>query len=376
MSRECSREGITNRDGTCTLVAVYQLLRKTCLYLFINDDLRTTVDSATKLGWHSLSVCVPPPLLVRTIYKQLAGEEITGKAGVFTQRFLIAVVRASDRLKDDTDFAEFDSRQLHKAVTDAATSKKWQINFVDGTTSLKRLLELLLRPTNTLVGGIIGSESHDVAFIMCNHDPLFHNWGRVMSGTEMLQNLNEAHTFLKGVNRGEFVIGDVITILPTKPVPANWHAYAPEPSSSWFSELKGWFDSRKKPLQNYEIGESVQVRSDDDSKWSTTLVTQEFPLVFDSMHFYNDLYQIRKPMHCKKPGCVSIVTAADRSVQTCEKHSETPKKSMYDATCRVCNSPAITLGTNYCPKHNNPKHNNMLSDFVDFVDVDFIDWAL
>ena len=44
MSRECSREGITNRDGTCTLVAVYQLLRKTCLYLFINDDLRTTVD--------------------------------------------------------------------------------------------------------------------------------------------------------------------------------------------------------------------------------------------------------------------------------------------------------------------------------------------
>jgi hypothetical protein len=309
-TRECSRTGIVNRDDTCTFVAVYQLLRKTVLYTFINDDLRHSVDSAAAAGSHALASCVLPPASVQTWYKRISGkdmlEEVHEGGGPSPWQFLNAVVCASDQLQGDTHFnavrwtvgRKMKTNRTLRTLFAVTTSKRWQINIVSKTLweqerqpephVLEAILTLLLHPERRPVGGILMMPDHCVAFVMCESEPLFHNWGSVMSGTEMLQDLAKAHAFLTGSRYIAAAIESVMAVHSTMDVPANWHLEAL--SRTWLQRGWDWLTRSKEP--EYELGETVQVRVNEDSKWITTTVVSLVPLRTEEHQ--NKLFLIRK----------------------------------------------------------------------------------
>ena len=97
----CDRVSINNLDGSCTIVAVYHILRKTRLWPLVNEELQTTIIKALEEQKHDLlgTYCPLPPVAMHQAYVQAEGEDFHSPTGIHMWKFISAVVSFSPNMK-------------------------------------------------------------------------------------------------------------------------------------------------------------------------------------------------------------------------------------------------------------------------------------
>jgi len=116
----CAPRGITNTGGTCTVVAIYQLLVKTGLYRYINAELKHSIDTLLKSGTFDLEkrTCPKLPHAKSEDYKALSGGSSVNDAdGIAIEWFVKVILRNSPELakKVTSDWVTFSTQSMWRS---------------------------------------------------------------------------------------------------------------------------------------------------------------------------------------------------------------------------------------------------------------------
>ena len=238
----CEQDGIENEDGTCAIVAVYQILRKTTMFEFINQELKSIIRGAIQRGTYNFSnaSCPIPPKVIRDTYRDLYGEEM-GANGNSTKLVMKAIVLESPNLSQITTLdvpmgREFDhddwnnqavlnqeitklgaNEQQKEFMWAALKSNRGDYFWGTGIDQVRALLLYLGKLQFTCItAGVIsytdklGREPHAVAFVKCDEDVRFFNWGVSTTGTDWLQMpIAYQHKFFSGVVDEPFYVREI-----------------------------------------------------------------------------------------------------------------------------------------------------------------------
>jgi hypothetical protein len=195
--RECQTDRtIVNEHGTCSSVAVYQLLQKTNIYSKLHPEIRAVIDRATVSGTYGLQQCVELPSFVKLAYEKLSGKPFTVPKIPF--HLLVSVVQGSPVLNGQVHTESGRIESLYSGLEAAAalctrdtkwTFGTWRTEFPSpGNPKERNLADVgaLLQVTRAdpeIRGGWIGyigldaKAAHCVAFVMCKGDLVFYNNG-------------------------------------------------------------------------------------------------------------------------------------------------------------------------------------------------------
>jgi hypothetical protein len=260
----CAPRGLSNYDGTCTVVAVYQLLRKTGLYPFINEELKGGIDGLLKSGAfdYGKRTCPKLPLAISAAYEALSGSSVVESlldAGLHINVLFWAIVKESpgltgqitpthpvfistqsmwrtqeifsaiftekiyatlDTTKDNFMFCSVRDRYTNPDLTkgrdkqlDAAT-----VRFACG--QLRTLITYLHEYKEAgITGGVLGIEAnrdggemygHAITFVRCMDAFNFFNYGKQKTSTELAAMANtDILDFLTQSEQAVFAIDEV-----------------------------------------------------------------------------------------------------------------------------------------------------------------------
>jgi hypothetical protein len=232
VTNRCNPRGITNRDGSCAVVAVLQLLRKTGLYRHINEELKVTIESLMVQGWHDFteSACPRVPSAIWERYKEIGGGDNMADDGADVYWLIRAIVHESPMLNNkvtvkkitDTGTDEcsaWRSQPIFNHVVNTMSAKVQERDFMfgcmdgtynnpdvsaerdktldpkviaDGCSQLRILVNYLLNFKDIgITAGVMGytwpKSEHAVTFVRCENDFHFFNWGDKITGTEIQQ---------------------------------------------------------------------------------------------------------------------------------------------------------------------------------------------
>jgi len=234
----CGEKGIANLDGTCVFVAMYQFLRKTGLFPFIAEELRSSIETLMELGVHDFSdsACPRLPSAIWEAYKVINPDAPTDASdGVVPSSLFRAIVTESPELANRVTIAEvlavkvrclpwrsqsifintintmsarhFDDFMFQTIFCDPRQSTIgetliiFNARAVDaGCKQLRMLILYLLDFKDVgITGGLVNYnfpdgnnvvEGHTVAFARCENDFHFFNWGQMSTGTQLLHKTN------------------------------------------------------------------------------------------------------------------------------------------------------------------------------------------
>ena len=226
MSAACDRTTITNLDGSCTYVAIYHILRKTPLWPLVNQELQASILVALKYQKFDMTgqFCPMPPPAIRETYARYA-EKRLGEGGATPWAFIEAIYANSPKMKTElftyvynlipvvtkasqTQFnlqitALYSGRlparpfawsrcalHLWNRSTPYVADKQHgpdQIRMlVRYLTDFAANLRIIAGTVEYAWGDPVGSEKgHLVAFVRCENEVHFFNWGEVKTGAEM-----------------------------------------------------------------------------------------------------------------------------------------------------------------------------------------------
>jgi hypothetical protein len=255
----CAERGITNSDGSCTIVALFQIMRKTALYPFINENLKRIIDGAIVNGTYNFDndTCPLLPLEIRDAYKTICGFPLE-LTNIRFHKVFQAVILTSPKLDGRVTLNRFHSEldpstkvrgtqgylhresfpsvwdnqtEFNNAITtvsgkcrlrdfmfggvfsdirDRASDDEWtQQPMANGCEQISMLMTYL--GTFDYIGITAGVVTitwpgetdqkhilkHAVTFVKCDGDVHFFNWGKRKTGTEIkkMDNANMSEYF-------------------------------------------------------------------------------------------------------------------------------------------------------------------------------------
>jgi hypothetical protein len=205
-SEACDQTSIRNTDGSCAFVAVYHILRKTRIWLLVNEELRDIILTALQKQQHDLkgTYCPLPPHPIRTAYKGLTGVDVNEAEGLRLRPFVRAIVACSPNMQmafpepvmvgsDTQGNFNFGMHQMLQAC-DKIPEWGWPTCAIAATNGPHQVQLLTAYLTNAapdkIVAGIIAmrigkDDKHSVAFVKCKTDVHFLNWGEMKTGAEL-----------------------------------------------------------------------------------------------------------------------------------------------------------------------------------------------
>jgi hypothetical protein len=256
----CAPRGITNYDGTCAVVAVYQLLRKTGLYPFINEELKGGIELLLKSGAfdYGKRTCPKLPLAISDTYAEMSGSPVVESlldAGLDINVLFWAIVKESPGLtgqitpthpvnfstqsmwrtqeifsaiftkniyatKDNFMFCSVSDRYTNPDLTNKRDKQldAAMVRFACG--QLRTLIRYLHEYKEAgITGGVLGMEAnrdggemygHAVTFVRCMDVFHFFNYGKQKTSTELAAMPNtKILNFLTQSEQSVFTIDEV-----------------------------------------------------------------------------------------------------------------------------------------------------------------------
>lgn len=271
----CGPQGIDNEDGTCTVVALYQLLRKTGLYPFVNQDLRTIIDALIESGKRS---CPKVPSAILEMYVGLTQEPFQGAYDVWylfkaitmhspalEKELQLVYCRKESMWRDQQTFTDIVSEIVNEAnVLATQTGKQFMFCSIDDVTraafacqQLRTLITYLhAHKDRGITGGVLGIQitgrgetiGHAVTFVRCVDEFNFFNFGTPKSSTALVAlSDDELTSFLAGFNPAVIVI-DEISVL--------WEKNFFVPVVEWFYTNDGASDGYYSRNEHWTLGET------------------------------------------------------------------------------------------------------------------------